>query len=58
MILRKLNSDTWATIFGTIAGIAELLVASGKLKNEDGQLIAGLALIALGIVSNKKPRGY
>ena len=48
--------DNLATVFGTIAGIAELLVATDRLSNEDGQLIAGLALIALGIVSNKKPR--
>ena len=47
--------DLLATIFGTIAGIAELLIATRRLSNEDGQLIAGLAMIALGIVSNKKP---
>jgi hypothetical protein len=48
--------DNLATLFGTIAGIAELLVATERLSNGDGQFIAGLALIALGIVSNKKPR--
>lgn len=48
--------DLLATIFGTIAGVAELLVATKRLGNEDGQLIAGLAMIALGIVANKKPR--
>ena len=57
MILFKLKkfltSDEMATIFGAIAGFAELLVATRRISNEDGQLIAGLALIALGIVTNK-----
>jgi hypothetical protein len=49
------DPDLLATIFGAIAGIAQLLVATNKVNTDDGQLIAGLALIALGIVSNKKP---
>ena len=54
MTLPKISSDNWATIFGAIAGVAELLVATGTIKNEEGQLVAGIALILLGIVSNKK----
>jgi hypothetical protein len=53
--LTQIHLDLLATIFGAIAGIAELLVATRRLNNEDGQLIAGLAMIAWGIVSNKKP---
>ncbi len=53
--LTQNHLDLLATIFGAIAGIAELLVATRRLSNEDGQLIAGLAMIAWGIVSNKKP---
>lgn len=48
--------DLIASILGAIAGIAELLVAAGKLSNQDGQLIAGMALIAWGFFSNKAPR--
>ncbi|MEG4850846.1 hypothetical protein QUB10_08040 [Microcoleus sp. B5-D4] len=48
--------DTISTILGAVAGIAELLVASKRISNEDGQLIAGLALIAWGFFSNKPPR--
>ena len=48
--------DWLATFLGTVAGVAELLIATKRLSNEDGQFIAGLAMIALGIVSNKKPR--
>ncbi len=55
MKIRQNHLDWLATIFGAIAGVAELLVATRRLSNEDGQLIAGLAIIALGIVSNKKP---
>ncbi|MEG5043441.1 hypothetical protein [Microcoleus sp. B4-C1] len=53
--LTQSQLDWLATFFGTIAGVAELLISTGRLNNEDGQLIAGLALIAWGIVSNKKP---
>lgn len=56
MKIKQNHLDWLATIFGTIAGIADLLVATQRLGKEDGQLIAGLAMIALGIVSNKKPR--
>ena len=52
-----LTLDSLATIFGTIAGIAQLLVATNRLNSDDGQLIAGLSLIALGIVTNKNPDG-
>lgn len=55
MKLDRDKLDFLATLFGAIAGIAELLVATRRLGNEDGQLIAGLALIAWGIVSNKNP---
>ncbi|MEG4455956.1 hypothetical protein [Microcoleus sp. N9_A1] len=48
--------DTLSTILGALAGIAELLVACRRISNEDGQLIAGLALIAWGFFSNKPPR--
>lgn len=54
--LNQDNLDNLATLFGAIAGIAELLVATDRISNGDGQFIAGLALIALGIISNKKPR--
>ena len=60
ILTRKLNQnqlDLLATIFGTIAGVAELLVSSGRLNNQDGQLIAGLAMIAWGIISNKNTPG-
>lgn len=56
MKLTQNQLDWLATFLGTVAGIAELLIATKRLSNEDGQFIAGLALIALGIVSNKKPR--
>jgi|JFJP01.1.fsa_nt_gi hypothetical protein len=49
------NIDSLATIFGAIAGIAKVLVATNRIGFDDGELIAGLALIALGIVTNKKP---
>ncbi|MEG3981867.1 hypothetical protein [Microcoleus sp. D3_18a_C4] len=55
MKLTQSQLDWLATFFSAIAGIAELLIATKRLSNEDGQLIAGLALIAWGIVSNKKP---
>ncbi|MEG4424855.1 MULTISPECIES: hypothetical protein [unclassified Microcoleus] len=48
--------DLISSILGTIAGVAELLVATGKISNEDGQLVAGFALIAWGFFSNKAPR--
>lgn len=51
-----LNPDSLATIFGAIAGIAQVLAATNRISTDDGELIAGLALVALGIVSNKKPR--
>lgn len=54
--LTQNHLDLLATIFGTIAGIAELLVATRRIGNEDGQLIAGLAMIAWGIISNKNPK--
>lgn len=50
------NLDSLATIFGAIAGIAQVLAATNRISTDDGELIAGLALVALGIVSNKKPR--
>lgn len=50
------NLDSLATIFGAIAGIAQVLVSTNRIATDDGELIAGLALVALGIVSNKKPR--
>ncbi|MGB8686059.1 MAG: hypothetical protein WCD53_01775 [Microcoleus sp.] len=50
------NLDSLATIFGAIAGIAQVLAATNRIATDDGELIAGLALVALGIVSNKKPR--
>lgn len=53
MIKLTQNQLDWlATFLGTVAGVAELLIATGRLSNEDGQFVAGLALIALGIVSN------
>lgn len=36
-------------------GVAQLLVATEHINQKDGLLIAGLATIALGIVTNKKP---
>ncbi len=54
MKLTQNQLDWLATFFGAIAGVAELLVATRRISNEDGQLIAGLALIVWGIVSNKK----
>lgn len=48
--------DLIASILGAMAGIAELLVACNRISNEDGQLIAGMALIAWGFFSNKAPR--
>lgn len=50
-----LTLDSLATIFGAIAGIAQVLAATNRLNSDDGQLIAGLSLIALGIITNKKP---
>lgn len=50
------NLDSLATIFGAIAGIAQVLAATNRISTDDGELIAGLALVALGIVTNKKPR--
>ena len=50
-----LNPDSLATIFGAIAGIAQVLIATNRISTDDGELIAGLALVALGIISNKKP---
>lgn len=50
-----LTLDSLATIFGAIAGIAQVLAATNRIATDDGELIAGLSLIALGIVSNKKP---
>lgn len=47
------NPDLLATIFGAIAGIAQVLAATNRIATDDGELIAGLALVALGIVSNK-----
>ena len=48
--------DAISTILGAVAGIAELLVACKRVSNEDGQLVAGIALIAWGFFSNKPPR--
>ncbi|MEG3908660.1 MULTISPECIES: hypothetical protein [unclassified Microcoleus] len=48
--------DILSTIFGGIAGIAELLIACKRVSNEDGQLVAGLALIVWSFFSNKPPR--
>ncbi|MDQ2096736.1 MAG: hypothetical protein QQW96_03715 [Tychonema bourrellyi B0820] len=56
--MKRLNSDTLATIFGAIAGIAHVLVAANRIPADDGELISGLALVALGIISNKKTDGF
>ncbi|MEG4044614.1 hypothetical protein [Microcoleus sp. Pol17_C1] len=48
--------DILSTVFGGIAGIAELLVACKFVTNEHGQLVAGLALIVWSFFSNKPPR--
>jgi hypothetical protein len=48
--------DIISSILGAVAGIAELLVACNRVSNEDGQLVAGMALIAWGFFSNKPPR--
>jgi len=49
--------DSIASFLGAVAGIAELLVACKYISNEQGQLVAGIALIVWGFFSNKKPRG-
>ncbi|MEG4445066.1 MULTISPECIES: hypothetical protein [unclassified Microcoleus] len=48
--------DSIASFLGAVAGIAELLVSCKYISNEQGQLVAGLALIAWGFFSNKAPR--
>ena len=59
-IMKKLKQwylshlDLLATVFGGIAGIAQLAVASEYISRKDGSFIGGLALIAWGIVTNKK----
>jgi hypothetical protein len=45
--------DLLATVFGTISGVAQLLVVTNRISQDDGLLISGLATIALGIVANK-----
>jgi hypothetical protein len=57
MKIKKLTQsqlDLLATIFGTIAGVAQLLRETNRLSDENSLLISGLATIALGIVTNKK----
>ena len=48
--------DVISSILGAVAGIAELLVACKYISNEEGQLVAGMALIAWGFFCNKPPR--
>jgi len=50
--------DLLATIFGTIGGVAQLLVVTNRLSSDDGLLISGLATIALGLVANKGKLPY
>ncbi|MEG5175558.1 hypothetical protein [Microcoleus sp. B3-D7] len=50
--------DLLATIFGTVGGVAQLLVVTNRLSQDDGLLISGLATIALGIVANKGKLPY
>ncbi|MEG4803545.1 hypothetical protein QUB63_22550 [Microcoleus sp. ARI1-B5] len=52
--LTQSQLDLLATIFGTIAGVAQLLRETNRLSDENSLLISGLATIALGIVTNKK----
>lgn len=49
--------DRLATIYGTIAGLATLLATQQWIEPRLGLTIAGIAQIALGIVSNK-PSDY
>ena len=53
--MKTLNLDSLATIFGAIAGIAQVLAATNRISTNDAELISGLALVALGIITNKKP---
>lgn len=50
--------DLLATIFGTVSGVAQLLVVTNRISRDDGLLISGLATIALGIVANKGKLPY
>jgi hypothetical protein len=50
--------DLLATIFGVIGGVAQLLVRTHWISENDGLLISGLATIALGIVANKGKLPY
>ena len=56
-MMMKINShsflDLLATVFGTMGGVAQLLVVTNRISQDDGLLISGLATIALGIVANK-----
>ncbi|MEG4587207.1 hypothetical protein QUA54_18600 [Microcoleus sp. MOSTC5] len=58
----KITPDTFldllATVFGTIGGVAQLLVVTNRINSDDGLLIGGLATIALGIVANKGKSPY
>ncbi len=45
--------DLLATIFGAVAGIAQLSVFTNRISQDDGFFISGLATIALGVITNK-----
>ncbi|MEG4959867.1 MULTISPECIES: hypothetical protein [unclassified Microcoleus] len=45
--------DLLATIFGVVAGIAQLSVFTNRISQDDGLFISGLATIALGVITNK-----
>lgn len=49
------HADLLATVFGAIAGVAQLLISTDHINPKDGLLVGGLATIAWGVITNKKP---
>jgi hypothetical protein len=49
----KITTDTLASIFGTVAGLAQIAGQTGIINQQLATSISSVAVILLGIVTNK-----